>query len=92
MARAAAEFRAGRLDVAAARLDRVLSIDPRDSDALLLSAGVAFRQQDHGLAIERLTRLLEARPSFAQAHFNLALCLAAQDRKAEAEARYREAI
>ncbi len=92
MARAAAEFRAGRLDVAAARLDRVLSIDPRDSDALLLSAGVAFRQQDHGLAIERLTRLLEARPSFAQAHFNLALCLAAQDRRAEAEARYREAI
>jgi tetratricopeptide (TPR) repeat protein/SAM-dependent methyltransferase len=92
VARAAAEFRAGRLDVAAARLDRVLSIDPRDSDALLLSAGVAFRQQDHGLAIERLTRLLEARPSFAQAHFNLALYLAAQDRRAEAEARYREAI
>ncbi|MBL8540875.1 MAG: tetratricopeptide repeat protein [Betaproteobacteria bacterium] len=36
--------------------------------------------------------MLEIRPSFAQAHFNIALCLDAQGRKVEAEARYREAI
>ena len=92
LASAAAELRAGRLDAAAARLDVLLRSDPRNPDALLLRAGVAYRQQDYEVAIERLIRLLEIRPSFAQAHFNLALCLDAQGRKAEAEARYREAL
>ncbi|MFO1204312.1 MAG: SEC-C metal-binding domain-containing protein [Burkholderiales bacterium] len=92
LASAAADLRAGRLDAAAARLEHLLRTDPRHPDALLLRAAVAFRQQDYALAIERSTRLLEVRPTFAPAHFNLALCLDAPGRKAEAETRYREAL
>ncbi len=89
---AASELRAGRLEAAAARLDGVLRASPNRPDALFLRAGVAHRQQDYGFAAELLTQLIAQRPRSAEAHFNLALCRDAQGRKAEAEARYREAL
>ena len=84
--------RAGRLSEAASHYATILQSNPDHPDALNLSGALAFATGDTHSAVALLTRAVEALPSFADAHMNLAEALTKAGKPAEAIDRYRAVL
>ncbi|HEV7223848.1 MAG TPA: tetratricopeptide repeat protein [Pirellulales bacterium] len=81
-------------DVSAARTicERLLSADGDDVAALFLAGLIDYGCGDSALAVERLTRVVQLRPAYAEAHNNLGNALAALGQLSKAEQAFREAL
>jgi len=81
-------------DAAAAReaCDRLLAADADNVAALFLTSLIDHEQGDHRAAIDRLRRVLQLRPRYAEAHNNLGNALAAAGQLAQAESSFRQAL
>jgi len=83
--------RAGLPDIAVERARRAVELDRRNAD-YLNSLGIAHSEnQEVGAAEEAFRRALKVRPTYAEAHYNLAKLLRQQDRLDEALAEYERA-
>jgi tetratricopeptide (TPR) repeat protein len=79
--RAASSLAVGRVDEASADLERVLQLDPRNSEALALQSTIAITQNDKVQGLALAQQAVQANPQSAtahiaksyaeQAHFNL---------------------
>jgi Flp pilus assembly protein TadD len=76
----------GRMDEAAALLDRALDRDPRQPEALQARASIHMRRGEWAEALPLLDRAVEARPENPEAHFGRGLALKRLGRDAEADA------
>lgn len=83
---------AGRIDQAEALYRRVLSVEPRQPDALHLLGMAAFARGDHAAARDLVMQAIAAKPDEAVFHANLGIVLEALRSWPEAEAAYRRAI
>jgi protein O-GlcNAc transferase len=83
---------AGRIDQAEALYRRVLSVEPRQPDALHLLGMAAFARGDHAVARDLVTQAIQAKPDEAVFHANLGIVLEALRCWPEAEAAYARAI
>jgi tetratricopeptide (TPR) repeat protein len=89
--RAVAQHQSGKLPQAIAAYRQVLTVDPRNPDALHM-LGVALAQAGRPLdAVPLIQRALETYPNNGLVHLNLANALSALQRYAEALASYQRA-
>jgi len=86
------EHQAGRLDAAERLYNQVLRGDPRNHNALNLLGLIAQTRGKQAEAIALFDRALAAKPAFADAAFNRANVLLAQQEHAQAEASFRQAL
>lgn len=84
--------RDGRVRDALAAYERILAADPRQPEALHLSATALLQLDDPGRAIATLRRLVEHHPEHAEGWLNLGSLLREQGRPVEAEAILRRAV
>lgn len=97
----------GKFEDALAEYERALALMPETKnayeklsrrigarrDVVLMRIGILYGERgDHERAIEYYERALEENPSFADAHFNLAVGLGNLGKKEEALAHYEEAV
>ncbi|MCH7544094.1 MAG: tetratricopeptide repeat protein [Proteobacteria bacterium] len=79
-----AHVRAGRIAEAEAILQRIVTSDPDDADALHLSGVIAAGRDDGAEAVALFIRAIEAKPGFATAQSNLGAALLRRGEIAEA--------
>lgn len=82
----------GQLRKAAVIYERILSSNPRHSEALHLLGVVAYQLGNHALAIELISQSIDINPTLAGAHSNLGNVLKDVNRLDEALASYDTAI
>jgi protein O-GlcNAc transferase len=83
---------AGRLDLAEERYRRVLTIEPRQADALHLLGMAAFARGDAERASELVCQAIQSKPTEAVFHSNLGIVYESLRRWPEAETAYRRAV
>jgi tetratricopeptide (TPR) repeat protein len=86
------EERAGRPREAQRLYQAILSVSPREAEALFGCGKLAFEQGDYQQAIDYLTRARDAAPENAAVANQLGLCYAAIGRHQDALDHYREAL
>lgn len=92
MARAGAEYRAGRPDAAERSCREVLAHEPRHAEALHLLGVICTDRGETAAALEWLQQAERETPNVARLHYHIGNVLAAEGRHAEAEARFRRAL
>lgn len=84
--------RAGQLPQAEQLYRQVLRVEPQDVRALHLLGLLTHQAGRSDLAIEYLSQALRLKPDFAEAHCNLGMAFAKQEKLAEAVMCYEEAL
>ena len=92
MARAGAEYRAGRPDEAERCCREVLAREPRHAEALHLMGVICTGRGETGAALEWLHGAERETPNAARLQYHIGNVLAAEGRHAEAEVRFRRAL
>ena len=82
----------GRLAEAEKLYRRILSLDPRHTDALHLLGVIAYQKGNLELAVARYEQTLAIKPDSPKALYNLGVALQAQGKLDEAIARYEQAL
>ena len=85
-------YNSGDLPAAQSICDRLLADEPDHVAALFLASLIDYQRGDPRRAVERLSRLVRLRPSFAEAHNNLGNAFAADGQLAHAEQAFRQAL
>jgi tetratricopeptide (TPR) repeat protein len=88
----AAFLRLSRLDRATETLDRALSLDPNNAEALNAKGVIATRQRRYDDALELYRRATSVQPGNAGFQANLAITYHLQGKKEEAIAAYRKSV
>ena len=89
---ALAHHKAGRLDQAAALYETILEEAPDQPDALHLSAHIALRRGEQGIAVERLRRAASVAPERPVVQNDLGAALRLAGRLAEAATAFERAV
>lgn len=85
-------YHAGDLAAAHLACERLLAANRDSVAALFLASLIDYQGGNAKQAVERLTRVVQLRPNYAEAHNNLGNALAAEGRLAAAEKAFRAAL
>lgn len=92
LARASQDFEAGRIDGARWTLQRLLSKDPRNADAIHLLALIAAREGNLQQAADLFQKAIALAPTVARHHYNFAVLLASAGQSQAAIAEYQTTL
>ena len=92
MARAGAEYRAGRPEVAERCCREVLAQESRHAEALHLLGVICTDRGETGAALDWLYRAEQETPNVGRLQYHIGNALAAEQHHAEAETRFRRAL